>query len=196
MGRKPRIVKETRRRRVVVEPPPWEEHDWGPTVHEDGPKVLLEKRCVDQLIAHCGSQAEKGIEAMGFLAGGVFSWDGGPYTVARDAVTTELDASAVSVRYNRDGFPELFKRLDGLGYDYILVGWYHSHPGYGCYMSDTDIDTQSKGFGGRHQFALVVDPEKREMEGFVLREGGQDVDNIGIGIYREDEWPWPLKRKE
>ena len=24
-----------------------------------------------------------------------------------------------------------------------MVGWYHSHPGWGCWLSSTDINTQS-----------------------------------------------------
>jgi len=41
-----------------------------------------------------------------------------------------------------------------------IVGWYHSHPGHGIFMSETDLDTHHKLL----QFspfvvALVVDPE-------------------------------------
>lgn len=44
-----------------------------------------------------------------------------------------------------------------------IVGWYHSHPGYGIFMSETDLDTHNKLL----QFspfvvALVVDPEANE----------------------------------
>ncbi len=44
-----------------------------------------------------------------------------------------------------------------------VVGWYHSHPGHGIFMSETDLETQSKLL----QFspfvvALVVDPELNE----------------------------------
>jgi proteasome lid subunit RPN8/RPN11 len=49
-------------------------------------------------------------------------------------------------------------RLDGR-----IVGWYHSHPGYGIFMSETDLATHGKLL----QFspfvvALVVDPEINE----------------------------------
>jgi proteasome lid subunit RPN8/RPN11 len=49
-------------------------------------------------------------------------------------------------------------RLDGR-----IVGWYHSHPGYGIFMSETDLTTHGKLL----QFspfvvALVVDPEINE----------------------------------
>lgn len=45
--------------------------------------------------------------------------------------------------------------------DEKIVGWYHSHPKMGCFMSNTDIDTQR-----RYQalfpnaVALVIDPQR------------------------------------
>ena len=45
--------------------------------------------------------------------------------------------------------------------DEKIVGWYHSHPKMGCFMSSTDIDTQR-----RYQalfpnaVALVIDPQR------------------------------------
>ena len=39
------------------------------------------------------------------------------------------------------------------------LGWYHSHPGYGCWLSGIDVDTQN--FNQKFQdpwLAIVVDP--------------------------------------
>ena len=54
------------------------------------------------------------------------------------------------------------KMLDMLkqtGRPEMVVGWYHSHPGFGCWLSSTDINTQSS-FEALHprSVALVVDP--------------------------------------
>jgi len=40
-----------------------------------------------------------------------------------------------------------------------MVGWYHSHPGFGCWLSGTDIATQStiEKLDSRN-IAVVVDP--------------------------------------
>ncbi|WP_455283813.1 Mov34/MPN/PAD-1 family protein [[Eubacterium] cellulosolvens] len=44
-----------------------------------------------------------------------------------------------------------------------IVGWYHSHPGYGIFMSETDLQTQSKLLQfSPFVIALVVDPEINE----------------------------------
>lgn len=42
-----------------------------------------------------------------------------------------------------------------------LVGWYHSHPGYGCWLSGIDVSTQST--YQKHMdpwLAIVVDPNR------------------------------------
>lgn len=54
------------------------------------------------------------------------------------------------------------KMLDMLkqtGRPEIVVGWYHSHPGFGCWLSGVDINTQQS-FEALNQraVAVVVDP--------------------------------------
>jgi 26S proteasome regulatory subunit N11 len=41
----------------------------------------------------------------------------------------------------------------------MVVGWYHSHPGFGCWLSGVDINTQQS-FEALNQraVAVVIDP--------------------------------------
>lgn len=41
----------------------------------------------------------------------------------------------------------------------MVVGWYHSHPGFGCWLSGVDMNTQQS-FEALHDraVAVVVDP--------------------------------------
>jgi len=42
-----------------------------------------------------------------------------------------------------------------------LVGWYHSHPSFGCWLSGIDVNTQELFQKGCDPFvAIVVDPIK------------------------------------
>jgi COP9 signalosome complex subunit 5 len=42
-----------------------------------------------------------------------------------------------------------------------VVGWYHSHPGYGCWLSGIDVGTQTLNQTYSEPFcAVVVDPHK------------------------------------
>jgi proteasome lid subunit RPN8/RPN11 len=42
--------------------------------------------------------------------------------------------------------------------DASLVGWAHSHPGYGAFLSETDLQTQALWFRQPWSVALVFDP--------------------------------------
>lgn len=42
-----------------------------------------------------------------------------------------------------------------------VVGWYHSHPGYGCWLSGIDVETQAMQQQFQDPFlAVVIDPER------------------------------------
>ena len=62
-----------------------------------------------------------------------------------------------------------------------IVGWYHSHPGYGIFMSETDLTTHSKLLQfSPFVIALVVDPEINQFGAWALEPG------IGIIQVSED----------
>lgn len=41
------------------------------------------------------------------------------------------------------------------------IGWYHSHPGYGCWLSGIDVSTQMLNQNYQEPFvAIVIDPTR------------------------------------
>lgn len=61
-----------------------------------------------------------------------------------------------------------------------IVGWYHSHPGHGIFLSGTDLNTQRLSFGKIWQIATVYDPIRKEIGYFY---GGQGKRLKPISIY-------------
>ncbi len=112
------------------------------------------------------------LEVMGLLLGEVRRWRGKAYAVVVNVGTTDLENTQAKVRFDPDAMPGLFKELDGAGFDYIVVGWYHSHPGHTCFLSRIDLRTQRTLFDQPYHSALVVDPVNREVKAFKLLEGG------------------------
>lgn len=54
---------------------------------------------------------------------------------------------------------KMMEMLKQTGRPEMVVGWYHSHPGFGCWLSSTDINTQSSFEQlNPRTVALVVDP--------------------------------------
>jgi COP9 signalosome complex subunit 5 len=49
-----------------------------------------------------------------------------------------------------------------------IIGWYHSHPGYGCWLSGIDVGTQMTNQKYQEPFlAIVVDPHRTVAAGKV-----------------------------
>jgi proteasome lid subunit RPN8/RPN11 len=70
-----------------------------------------------------------------------------------------------------------------------IVGWYHSHPGFGIFMSGTDINTQRN----LQQFssnvtALIVEPDDEERGFFTLHEDHVvQLEDDQVHVYEEGE---------
>jgi proteasome lid subunit RPN8/RPN11 len=62
--------------------------------------------------------------------------------------------------------PLIAEKIERQGRSEYLVGWYHSHPGFGCFLSSIDVETQVGLQGMFAQcIALVVDPHDFIMSG-------------------------------
>jgi proteasome lid subunit RPN8/RPN11 len=56
-----------------------------------------------------------------------------------------------------------------------IVGWYHSHPGHGLFLSQTDLDTHMRFYQfSPYAVSLVVDPKSQEF-GIWIYEAGVGV---------------------
>ncbi len=134
--------------------------------------VYLEEKAFEKASAHFKDHASKRLEALGFLVGGVYSSEGMQYVLVEDYVTAENDATAVTVRFSREAFRDLSKTLSENGA--VIVGWCHSHPGYGCFLSSTDLRTQKAFFPEAFHIAVVCDPLKGEWKAFKLSQAAQE----------------------
>ena len=142
--------------------------------------LYVQRIAEEKMRNHALEGMRRSHEVMGLMMGGRFEWQGKEYAMTRDVVTTELEASEYHVRFDHDALEGLFESLDDLDFDYSIVGWYHSHPGIGCFMSDTDISTQEGAFNMPHHSALVLDPVRREMEAYCLIDGKVEARPMGI----------------
>jgi len=183
MTRPPKIVRERKKKIRVLPPPPRNR-----IVHPKGTskgvfKIYLTKPCFDKILVHCKAYAKRMLEVMGFLVGDVYKWNGLRFTLVKNVVSTDLESTNISVKFHRDGFEGLFEKLDDIRYDYVIVGWYHSHPGLGCFLSSKDIETQKRMLNSPFHTALVVDPIKEEVKAYKLKNEGYA--EVGFAVYQK-----------
>lgn len=76
---------------------------------------------------------------------------------------------------------EMMDILKATGRHETVVGWYHSHPGFGCWLSSTDVSTQSE-FEKlcKRAVAVVVDPVQ-SVKGKVVIDAFRNINNLGLG---------------
>lgn len=100
------------------------------------------------------------IEIMGLMQGYV----DGPTMVVTDAFRLPVEGTETRVNAHEEAneymveYPRLSREQ---GRAENIIGWYHSHPGYGCWLSGIDVSTQHQWqmYGGPF-VAVVVDPER------------------------------------
>jgi 26S proteasome regulatory subunit N11 len=179
---KPKIIGSSERKPQERAPPDKERikpHKWLSKAsleryresEQAGFDLYLSKLAEEKIRNHAMSRLSPRVEVMGLLLGTHYRHQEREYVLVRDVVTTNLDASLISVKFDREGFEKLFDSLDDSGFDYLIVGWYHSHPGHGCFLSQTDIETQVSMFTQPLHSALVIDPVNMEIEAFRVENG-------------------------
>lgn len=74
-------------------------------------------------------------------------------------------ASPTLLRFTTQFYDDLNQHIDQVQREHphlLRLGMYHTHPGYGVFLSNTDVDTFKGIFKDVFQIALVVDPLKNE----------------------------------
>lgn len=188
MKNPPKIVSEQKKEFQIKSPP-----ESVVIFHPDGRyndicSVYIKKTALDKMIRHCQDRTKSQREVMGFLVGEVFKWEGILYSMIKDVVTTDLRSTEISVRFDSQGYELLFEKLDSLDYDYIIVGWYHSHPNLGCFLSQTDLDTQKRIFNMPFHSAIVLDPIQEDLKVYKLEL--EDHKEVPFAVCSEGDGPF------
>lgn len=86
------------------------------------------------------------------------------------------------VTFTQDTWEHIYKIKDKEFPDHKIVGWYHSHPGFGVFLSEHDLFIQQNFFSNPLQVAWVFDPHTDE-EGCFGWIGGniEKLSDIRVG---------------
>lgn len=118
-------------------------------------KVHVSSLALLKMLKH--GRAGVPMEVMGLMLGEFVD----DYTInCVDVFAMPQSGTSVSVEAVDPVFQtKMLDMLKQTGRPEMVVGWYHSHPGFGCWLSSTDINTQSSFEAlNNRAVALVVDP--------------------------------------
>jgi proteasome lid subunit RPN8/RPN11 len=120
-------------------------------------RVAIERGAHAELISH--AKESLNAEVCGVLAGQVCEDDEGPFVhveaVIRGAAATQ---GSTHVTFTQATWNAIHQVLEHDHPKLRIVGWYHTHPGFGVEFSEMDLFIQRNFFGGPTHIALVTDP--------------------------------------
>lgn len=100
------------------------------------------------------------------------------------------DASASTLTFTHETWDYVHKEHDAKYADKKIVGWQHTHPGYGIFLSNYDLFIQKNFFNIPFQVAYVIDPIQN-IRGFFQWKNGKIEKLKGYYIY--DDIGKPIK---
>lgn len=111
-----------------------------------------------KMVMHARSGGD--IEVMGLMQG----YTAGDTFIVTDAFRLPVEGTETRVNAQESANEYMVSYLDrsrNAGQAENAVGWYHSHPGYGCWLSGIDVNTQMTQQTFIDPFvAVVIDPDR------------------------------------
>ena len=100
------------------------------------------------------------VELGGVLLGGQYEdADGAPFVVVRDCLRAEhYEATKGSFKFTHETWEQITRQREKFDPDFEMVGWYHTHPDWGVFLSGMDMFICDNFFNRSLDMALVIDP--------------------------------------
>ena len=134
-------------------------------------RVALERAAYAEVVAHAKESLDA--EICGVLVGADCVDDDGPFVHAQAAIRGEkAKQGSAHVTFTQDTWNTIHETIEREYPKLQIVGWYHSHPGFGVAFSEMDIFIQKNFFPGATQIALVTDPLGGEVAICVNQDDG------------------------
>jgi proteasome lid subunit RPN8/RPN11 len=129
----------------------------SPVESATAPRVEFTGSVLQQIRQHARSSMRA--EICGILIGSAA--DGVTRVTAR-IVGEGASQGGAHVTFTQDTWEHIYKVKDAEFPSESIVGWYHSHPGFGIFLSDYDLFIHENFFNALHQVAWVFDPHSDE----------------------------------
>lgn len=143
------------------------------TLHPHAPAIYVHQNVLAHAVGYSETDLKR--ERGGFLLGGLHH-DRQVYIEVRAFLpATATESRAMSLRFTHDTWAAMTRRAEADHPDELVLGWQHTHPGLGVFLSAYDLFIHRHFFSQPWQIALVVDPRARKF-GFFQWHDGRVVD--------------------
>lgn len=130
---------------------------YGEPQSEDLP-IFVDFAVMREMETH--AQTDTTVELGGVLLGGQFEdAEGKPFVIVTDCLRAKhYESTKGSFKFTHDTWSDISRERDALPDDLQMVGWYHTHPDWGVFLSGMDMFICDNFFNRSLDIALVIDP--------------------------------------
>jgi proteasome lid subunit RPN8/RPN11 len=133
-------------------------------------QVVMKQSVLDEIHSHGKSSPEA--EICGVLVGNVYRDSAGPWLYIDHSIRGDSAVNrAAQVTFKAETWTHIQNVMERDHADERIVGWYHTHPGFGIFLSGMDLFIQDNFFNLPWQVAFVYDPSSGEEGAFIWRAG-------------------------
>jgi proteasome lid subunit RPN8/RPN11 len=128
------------------------------TVAEGTLPIFVDLDALRDMEAH--GQTNKDVELGGVMLGGQYEdSDGKAFVLVTDSLRAEhYEATKGSFKFTHETWTAISRQRDEFAPDMEMVGWYHTHPDWGVFLSGMDLFICENFFKRPLDVALVIDP--------------------------------------
>jgi len=120
-------------------------------------RIAVEKRAYAAIIGHAVLEPE--VEVCGVLVGTLLQDAHGDFLHVTSAIRGEAaKQQGAQVTFTHETWNHIHREMDAHHPAEQIVGWYHTHGGFGIFLSEMDAFIQRNFFSAPHQVAFVFDP--------------------------------------
>lgn len=132
-------------------------------------RIAVDRVPYAEIIGH--AILEPDVEVCGVLVGTVGEDEHGAFVHVRHAIRGQAARQeGAAVTFTHETWNHIHQEMDQRYPDEQIVGWYHTHGGFGVFLSEMDTFVHQNFFPEPHHLAYVYDPLAGS-EGFFVRQG-------------------------
>lgn len=153
-----------------IETPEIPEGEFPPRYPLDDFRVYFHPEAYARILEHSIRDTTK--ELCGVLVGAVKRDEFGPFAIVEDTIEGKnaLNRGA-QVTFTHETWAHICNEHDSRFPEKVILGWYHTHPGFGIFLSPADMFIHENFFNLPWHLAFVVDPKSGKEGLFIWRDG-------------------------
>jgi proteasome lid subunit RPN8/RPN11 len=135
-----------------------------------GFQAIITRSALNDMHRHGRSSPD--VEVCGVIVGNVYRDERGPYLYVEASIKGDHAAGKTAqVTFTSETWTHINDEMERNFVGRKILGWYHTHPGFGIFLSDMDLFIQNNFFPEPWQAAYVYDPQSGEDGIFLWRQG-------------------------